>query len=54
MLFDQVLYSFKYINPESRPARGGGKIPGAWTGLGAQNLDKTSGHCTTVKRVGAP
>ena len=39
----------------ARPARegGGGKIPGAQTGLGARNLDKTSGHCATVKRVGA-
>ena len=39
-----------------RPARGGGrggKILGARTGLGARNLDKTSGHCATVKRVGA-
>ena len=33
--------------------RGGGKILGARTGLGARNLDKTSGHCATVKRVGA-
>ena len=32
----------------------GGKIPGARTGLGARNLDKTSGHCATVKRVGGP
>ena len=32
----------------------GGKIPGVRTGLGARNLDKTSGHCATVKRVGAP
>ena len=42
----------------SRPTRGGGgrggKIPGARTGLGTRNLDKTSGHCATVKRVGAP
>ena len=34
--------------------RGGGKIPGARTGLGARDLDKTSGHCATVKRVGGP
>ena len=33
---------------------GGGKIPGARTGWGARNLDKTSGHCATVKRVGCP
>ena len=35
-----------------RGGRGGGKIPR--TGLGARNLDKTSGHCATVKRVGGP
>ena len=36
------------------PAKGGGgKILGARTGLGARNLDKTSDHCATVKRVGA-
>ena len=32
----------------------GGKIPGARLVWGAQNLDKTSGHCATVKRVGGP
>ena len=32
----------------------GDKIPGARAGLGARNLDKTSGHCATVKRVGGP
>ena len=32
--------------------RGGG-ILGARTGVGARNLDKTSDHCATVKRVGA-
>ena len=37
-----------------RRGRGGGKIPGARTGLGARNLDKTSGHYATVKRVGPP
>ena len=31
-----------------------GKIPGARIGLGARNLDKTSGHCAAVKRVGGP
>ena len=30
----------------------GGEIPGARTGLGARNLDKTSGHWATAKRVG--
>ena len=42
----------------SRPAKGGGgrggKIPGARLVWGARNLDKTSGHCATVKRVGGP
>ena len=42
----------------SRLAKGGGgrggKIPGARLVWGAQNLDKTSGHCATVKRVGGP
>ena len=42
----------------SRPAKGGGGQRGqnTWgqTGLGARNLDKTSGHCATVKRVGGP
>ena len=37
--------------------RGGGrgdKIPGAQAGLGARDLDKTSGHWATAKRVGGP
>lgn len=44
----------------TRPARagggagGGGKMPGALAGLGARNLDKTSGHWATAKRVGGP
>ena len=38
----------------TRPARGGGKIPGAQAGLGARNLYKTSGHWATVKRVWSP
>ena len=32
----------------------GDKIPGARAGLGARNLDKTSGHWATAKRVGGP
>ena len=42
---------------QARPARGGAggsKIHGARTGLGARDLDKTSGHCATVKKVGGP
>ena len=31
-----------------------GKLSGARAGLGPQNLDKTSGHWATVKRVGGP
>ena len=36
-----------------RGGQGGDKIPGDRTGLRARNLDKTSGHWATAKRVGA-
>ena len=34
--------------------RGGAKYLGPGLVRGARNLDKTSGHCATVKRVGGP
>ena len=33
---------------------GGAQYLGPGLVWGARNLDKTSGHCTTVKRVGGP
>ena len=35
-------------------AGGGAKYLGPGLVRGARNLDKTSGHCATVKRVGGP
>ena len=50
---------FKKVAVVSSLVRGGGQLGGAkylGPGLvwGARNLDKTSGHCATVKRIGGP
>ena len=45
------------LDSGARPARGGAegaKYVGPGLVWGARNLDKTSGHCATVKRVGGP